>query len=153
MTAIAIAIIHASNGHLTPKGGSRLAPKVDSQPPSGTERRNGYSLSRTSRNGHGVILAVSGEIDISNAEAFTDEVHSLIGGSDSPVALDLQGCGFIDSSAIRALLVLAQEQQAQGRQLKLLGVTGEPQRVLKVSGLLDSGLFAGSDEGQKRQAA
>jgi len=145
-------MIHASHGISPQKGGSRLALKIDSQPPSGAERRNGYSLSRTSRNGDGVILALSGEIDISNAEAFTEEVHSLIGDSDSPVALDLQSCGFIDSSAIRALLVLAQEQHAQGRQLKLLGVTGEPQRVLKVSGLLDSGLFAGSDQGQGTQA-
>jgi len=130
-----------------------MAPRFNSQPPSGAERRKGYSLSRTARNGHGVILAVSGELDIANTEAFTAEVHSLIDHADSPVALDLQGCGFIDSTAIRALLVLAQEQRAQGRRLKLLGITGEPQRVLKISGLLDSDLFADSDQDQRRQAA
>ena len=36
-------------------------------------------------------------------------------------------------------MALAQEQEAQGRKLKLSGVTGEPQRVLKLSGLLEFG--------------
>ncbi len=58
-----------------------MAPKSDS-PPSGAELRNGYSLSPIARNGAGVTLAISGEIDIANAEAFTDEVHSLVEGAD-----------------------------------------------------------------------
>ena len=115
---------------------------------------NGYSLARIARNGDGpgVTLAISGEIDIANVEAFTNEVHSLVEGAAGQVDLDLQNCLFIDSTAIRALMVLAQEQQARGRKLKLSGVTGEPQRVLKVSGLLDSDLFANSDQGQGSQA-
>ena len=107
---------------------------------------NGYALSREARNGEGVILAVSGEVDIANAEAFTDEARSLIDGEDGQVALDLENCVFIDSTGIRALVVLAQEQQARGRNLKLSGVTGEPRRVLEVSGLLESDLFC--DEGE-----
>ena len=129
-----------------------MAPKSDS-PPSGAELRNGYSLSPIARNGAGVTLAISGEIEIANAEAFTNEVHSLIEGADDQVALDLQNCLFIDSTGIRALMVLAQEQEARGRKLKLSGVTGEPLRVLELSGLLNSGLFADSDQGQRRQAA
>jgi anti-anti-sigma factor len=119
-----------------------LAPKSDSQPLSGGEQGHGYALSRIARNGAGVTLAVSGEIDIANAEVFTDEAHSLIEGADGQVALDLQNCLFIDSTGIRALIVLAREQQARGRRLKLSGATGEPLRVLGLSGLLDSGLVA-----------
>ena len=77
-----------------------------------------------------MTLAVSGEIDISNAKAFTEEVHLLFNGGSGQMTLDLQHCVFIDSAGIRALVVLAQEQQARGRTLKLSGVTGEPQRVL-----------------------
>ena len=123
-----------------------MASKSDSQPLSGGELGNGYSLSRIARNGAGVTVALSGELDIANAEAFTHEVHSLIEGVDGQVALDLQNCLFIDSTGIRALLVLAQEQQAQGRRLKLSGVTGEPLRVLGLSGLLDSSLIAKGGE-------
>jgi anti-anti-sigma factor len=123
-----------------------LAPKSDSQPLSGGELGNGYSLSRIARNGAGVTLALSGELDIANADAFTDEVHSLIEGADGQVALDLQNCLFIDSTGIRALMVLAREQQARGRRLRLSTVTGEPLRVLGLSGLLDSGLVASDGE-------
>ena len=121
---------------------SQLAPKFGAQPLSGGELGNGYSLSRIARDGAGVMLALSGEIDIANADAFTEEVHSLIEVADGEVVLDLQHCLFIDSIGIRALIVLAREQQAQGRSLKLSGVTGEPLRVLELSGLLDSGLLA-----------
>ena len=116
--------------------------KSDPQPLSGREPGNGYSLVPTDRNGHGVILAISGEIDIANVQAFTDEVHSLLDGAFGPVTLDLKDCSFIDSAAIRALMILAKEQGARGRTLRLSGVTGEPLRVLKVAGLVDSRLFA-----------
>ena len=109
-----------------------MAPKSDSPP-----LANGYSLARIARNGS-VTLAISGEIDIANAKSFTDEVHSVIEDAASQVALDLENCWFIDSTGIRALVALAQEQDARGRKLKLAGVTGEPQRVLKLSCLLDS---------------
>ena len=118
----------------------QLASKYSSEP--GREPRNGYLLVPTARNGHGVSLAISGEIDISNAETFTEEVRLLFNGGNGEMTLDLQHCAFIDSAGIRALVVLAQEQQARGRTLKLSGVTGEPERVLRLSGLLDSGLLA-----------
>jgi len=111
------------------------------QSPSGREAGNGYSLAQASLNGHGVALAISGEIDIANAQAFTDEVHALFNGANSELTLDFQNCVFIDSAGIRALVVLAHEQQARGRTLKLSGVTGEPERVLRLSGLLDSDLL------------
>jgi anti-anti-sigma factor len=126
---------------------------LNPQTPSGRGPGNGYSLVQTSLNGHGVALAISGEIDIANAQAFTDEVHALFNGSNSELTLDFQNCVFIDSAGIRALVVLAHDQQARGRTLKLSGVTGEPQRVLELSGLLESELFADSDEDHRRQAA
>jgi anti-anti-sigma factor len=126
--------------------------KSDSQQPSATELANGYSLSRTARNGD-LTLDISGEIDISNAEAFTDQVNSLDGGGDGQLTLDLQKCLFIDSTGIRALMALAKEQQARGQTLELSGVTGEPRRVLGLTGLLDSGLFAGSFDEEQKEAA
>jgi anti-sigma B factor antagonist len=128
-----------------------LVPKSDSQPRSPGELEHGYSLSRIARNGDGVTLAISGEIDIANAEAFSAEVHALIEDASAQVTLDLEDCPFIDSTGIRALVVLAQEHQARGRRLKLSGVTGEPRRALGLTGLLDSGLFAGSSEKDQRR--
>jgi anti-anti-sigma factor len=119
-----------------------LASKSDSHPLPASKLGNGYSLSRIARNGDGPTLAISGEIDIANADAFTREVNSLSEGANGQVVLDLQDCFFIDSTGIRALMVLAREQRARGRTLTLSGVAGEPLRVLELSGLLHSGLFA-----------
>lgn len=123
-----------------------MARMSDSHPLSPGELGHGYSLSPIARGADGVTVAISGEIDIANAETFSAEVHSLIEGPDDQVTLDLKNCLFIDSTGIRALVVLAQEQQARGRRLKLSGVTGEPRRALGLVGLLDSGLFARSSE-------
>jgi anti-anti-sigma factor len=123
-----------------------LASKSGSQPLPRDELGNGYSLLRTAGNGGGVTLAVSGEIDIANSEAFTDEVQSVFGGADGQVVLDLRDCTFIDSSGIRALVVLAKERQARGQTLSLSGVTGEPLRVLRLSGVLDSDLLSQDGE-------
>ena len=91
-----------------------MAERYSPEPLSGRQPRDGYLLVPTARNGHGVTLAISGEIDISNAEAFTDEVKLLFNGANGEMTLDLQHCVFIDSAGIRALVVLAQEQQARG---------------------------------------
>ena len=103
-------------------------------------------LSRVAHNGDGVTLAIAGEIDIASADAFADEVHSHLEGTDGEVTLDLQNCHFIDSTGIRALVAVAEEQRARERTLKLSGVTGEPARVLGLTGFLDSGLFANDGE-------
>lgn len=117
----------------------------------GSERANGYSLSRIARNGEDVItLSIAWEVDIANAGSFVDEVRSLIEDAGEQVILDLQNCRFIDSTGIRALIVLAQEQQAQGRRLELWGVAGEPRPTLGLTDLLDSGLFPRvADSGQR----
>lgn len=117
--------------------------KSDSAPLRGSELGSGYSLLRIARNGEDAFtLSIAGEVDIANAEAFKDQVDSLIEGAGDRVILNLLNCRFIDSTGIRALIVLAQQQQALGRRLELSGVTGEPRRALELTGLLDSGLFA-----------
>ena len=100
-----------------------------------------------------MILAVAGEIDISNAEQFGDEVRSLVDGAEEEeVVLSLQDCGFIDSTGIRALIKLAQELRTQGQTLVLSGLNGEPRRVLELTRLLDGGDFRVRDGGPERGA-
>jgi anti-anti-sigma factor len=93
-----------------------------------------------------VTVAIAGEVDIASAGAFTDELRSLLHGAEGQVTLDFQGCRFIDSTGIRALVALAREQRARGRTLALSRLGGEPLRVLRLSGLLDSKLFATRSE-------
>ena len=111
--------------------------ELDARPLTPGEQVNGHSLSRIPSANDGVILAVAGEIDISNAEEFVDDVRSLVGGAESEVVLSLQDCGFIDSTGIRALLMLARELRTRSQTLVLSGLDGEPRRVLEITGLLD----------------
>jgi anti-anti-sigma factor len=84
-----------------------------------------------------VILAVAGEIDISSAEEFSDDVRAQMEGVEGEVVLSLQNCGFIDSTGIRALIMLARELRTRGQTLVLSGLNGGPRRVFEITGLLD----------------
>jgi anti-anti-sigma factor len=89
----------------------------------------------------GLTLAISGEIDLSNAQEFRSELELLIDGETDQVTLDLHECGFIDSTAIEVLLRVAQAQRERGQPLGLCRLAPEPRRVLEVAGILDSKLF------------
>jgi anti-anti-sigma factor len=58
-------------------------------------------------------------------------------GVEGEVVLSLQNCGFIDSSGIRALIMLARELRTRGQTLVLSGLNGGPRRVFEITGLLD----------------
>ena len=101
------------------------------------EQANGHSLITDRLRRNGVILAVTGEIDISSAEEFSDEVCALMEGAEGEVVLRLENCGFIDSTGIRALIGLARELRTRGQTLVLSGLNGQPRRVFELTGLLD----------------
>ena len=113
-----------------------ISKELDGRPLTRAEA-NGHSLSRIASAGNGVSLAVAGEIDISSAEAFSDEVRALMEGAEGKVVLSLENCGFIDSSGIRALIGLARELRTRGQTLVLSGLNGQPRRVFELTGLLD----------------
>jgi anti-anti-sigma factor len=93
-----------------------------------------------STNGH-VTLAVAGEIDLSTAATFSDEVRALAGAGKGEIVLGFEDCRFIDSSGIRALIMLAREFRARGQTLVLSGLNGSPRRVLEITGLFDGPEF------------
>ena len=112
-----------------------------------SHRANGYELARIPSAGNGVVLAVAGEIDLANAEELADRVRALIDSADDEVVLSLQECGFIDSSGIRTLVMLARELRARGQTLVLAGLNGGPRRVFEIAGLLDRREFELRDAG------
>jgi anti-sigma B factor antagonist len=118
-----------------------LSPPSDLPPPRPREFGNGYRLWQTDTDREAITLAVSGEIDLSNAEQFEEELHRIVNGTDRQLVLDLQDCSFIDSTAIRMLVKVAHEQREHGRALGLSRIGHEPKRYLEIAGLLDSDLF------------
>jgi anti-sigma B factor antagonist len=89
-----------------------------------------------------VRMLVRGEIDLADERPLIDEVDAVVGGSDDVVVeLDLAGVDFIDSSGLRALLLL---RRAHGERV-LVGARSAPvQRVLEIAGLAE--MFANGNE-------
>lgn len=82
-----------------------------------------------------VRMLVAGEIDLADERPLVDEVDAVIGASaDVVVELDLAGVDFIDSSGVRALLLL---RRAHGDRVRLGARSAPVQRVLDIAGLAD----------------
>ncbi|MET8148102.1 STAS domain-containing protein [Actinoplanes sp. NPDC049668] len=86
-----------------------------------------FSVS-TSTNGARATVVVSGEVDMSTADAM---FQAATGGVTGGVTLDLRAVTFFDSAAIHALILLAERYPGA------LEVIPSPQvhRVLDISGL------------------
>src|SRR3954451_13139268 len=59
---------------------------------------------RVEQEGEGVMVHVSGELDIASAKALEDELRHAIDSDASAVVLDLAGLRFIDSAGLRVLV-------------------------------------------------
>jgi len=87
----------------------------------------------------GPVLAVSGEIDIANADALREALDEHINGADR-VTVDLTGVGYLDSAGLAVLFPHA-------RRLDLVA-THLLASVLKVSGLADLAAVRIVEDGQ-----
>ncbi len=121
--------------------------RAPAQPEQANGHANGLELARVASDGDGVVLAVAGEIDLANAEEFGDRVRGLIDSTEDEVVLSLRDCGFIDSTGIRTLIMLARELRARGQTLVLTDLNGGPRRVFEIAGLLDRREFDLRDAG------
>jgi anti-anti-sigma factor len=76
-----------------------------------------------------VVIALLGEVDLSNAPAFEEALLSQVGFGVSRVVIDLQQTTFFDSTALRVLLIGHRKLDERGGSMCV--VCGEPQ-ILKI---------------------
>lgn len=81
------------------------------------------------------VLSVKGEIDLSTAGRFAQELASLVGDKNGTARVDLSKVTFIDSSGIRELLAAKRRAEATGVQLMLSNPSTACRRVLEISGV------------------
>lgn len=85
---------------------------------------------------NGLWVGVSGELDMTNADRFRDELQKAINLSTSRnLLLDFSDVKFIDSSGLGVILGRYRELQPFGGEIKILGVSPHVYRVLHLSGL------------------
>jgi anti-sigma B factor antagonist len=93
---------------------------------------------RVERQGEGVVIRASGELDIASAKTLEEELLGAIDSDASAIVLNLNGVRFIDSTGLRVLVFAAAHARSQGGRLGMLCVSAPVQQALKVSGLESS---------------
>ena len=81
------------------------------------------------------VLAVAGEVDLSSATRFAQELASLVGDRSGTARVDLSAVTFLDSSGVRELLAAKRQALATGTQLLLANPSAACRRVLEISGV------------------
>ena len=87
------------------------------------------------RDERGVVLLVSGPVDLVSAPALGDALSSLI-TEESRILVDLGGCDFLDSLGVGVLVAAVLRAQEEDVSLALR-LSEAARRVIRLSGLLD----------------
>ena len=83
------------------------------------------------------VVRVRGEVDMSHEEELRAELHAAVEAEASGIVVDLTECEFIDSSAIRALLLSREENNPDqgGENFAVAASSEQILRILSVMGL------------------
>lgn len=82
-----------------------------------------------------VVVRIGGEVDTATAEALERELLAVVRARPRHLGLDLTAVDFLDSSGLRALLVVQQAVASRGRQVRVVGSTPMVDRLLEITGL------------------
>jgi anti-sigma B factor antagonist len=85
-----------------------------------------------------VILALRGELDLTSAPQFEQEVLAAAARNPRRMVIDLSGLEFMDSTGLRALLIARERAQENGHELALRRGPRQVQRVLELTKTLEA---------------
>jgi anti-sigma B factor antagonist len=85
----------------------------------------------------GVVLALSGELDVISAPDLAEQLDALAAEACPRVLLELSGLTFVDSAGVSVLVKAKHEAEANGRRLILRSPTEQVRQVFSVVGLAD----------------
>ena len=77
------------------------------------------------------IVRVAGEVDMSHEEELRSELRTAVEADATGIVVDLTECEFIDSSAIRALL-LSREEKRPDQNAESLAVAASSDQILRI---------------------
>lgn len=91
-------------------------------------------------------ILVEGEVDLAVADQL-EQALERAGSRYEQVLIGLQGCEFLDSTAIAVIVHSHNKMAAEGRRVAVYGPSSQVHRVLAITGLTDNGLvFESLDE-------
>jgi anti-anti-sigma factor len=84
--------------------------------------------------GQGVLLALSGEVDLATAPVVEDELRRAEASQDL-IVLDLRDVSFMDSTGIRTLVAADRRNRERGAALVVVQGSRQVRRLFELSGL------------------
>lgn len=90
---------------------------------------------RSDNDPRSVEIAVTGEIDLSNADQVRTELYDAIANDLMHVSVNLTGVSYLDSSGLRVLFMLAERLQRLQTELAIVAPPGTPaRRIVELAG-------------------
>jgi anti-sigma B factor antagonist len=82
-----------------------------------------------------VLVAVSGEVTFANVADLKDALQRALGHGRDRVVIDITEVGFLDSSAMSALLKASVEASKDGRSVVVVHAGAEPPGIFRFKGV------------------
>jgi anti-anti-sigma factor len=92
----------------------------------------------TEKSGGTVTMRLAGEIDLSQASRFHDELERAEALEPEILIVDLRGLTFMDSTGLRMLLGMRRSCEEAGRRLAIIRGQQQVQDLFRVAGLEDA---------------
>ena len=100
---------------------------------------SGNSLEITEvRAGRTCVLALTGRIDSTNAEQFTERVNKLLAAGEKNLVVDFKDVLYLTSAAFRVLLVATDDAERNAARFALCSVLGQVRELFEMGGLIDA---------------
>jgi anti-anti-sigma factor len=92
----------------------------------------------TSHEQEAVRVSLAGELDLSSALTFDEELRRIEDDAAEPtLVLDLGALKFMDSTGLRLIVSAHQRALRAGRRLAIVGMSGAIRRIFRLTGMLD----------------
>jgi anti-sigma B factor antagonist len=85
--------------------------------------------------GEAQLVEVTGELDVANAEEFTEMVFGAVARQDARVVIDLSEADFIDSTVLNVLFASGRKMRKSGGKLAIVCTKDHILRVLEAAGV------------------
>ena len=103
----------------------------------GTSLTFGRAVVVVTRREPGVLVRLSGEVDISNVGMLEQSIQEWLHTNPGDLTLDCAGLGFIDSTGLSLTVRLHNELAERGHRLVLTGLAPAVRRPFEVTNLTD----------------
>jgi len=87
------------------------------------------------RVGNVLVMGLGGKFDIEGGKSFLERATQILDGGEKHILLEFTGVTYINSTGLRALIIVGKRMGTTGGWLHLTGVNDQIRTVLKISGL------------------